>query len=202
MSSVKVCLQVIDWDLVKMVPDCIILHLHTLCMSVFTGDWWKLQEGCWLWNFVVFAGDSWRPEEGSWLYNSACTGTGLCLQVTGEDLKEGLLTAEFCVQVIAGDLSQLQTQHSQTLAKLDDYKRKHLELSHRLLKVNWWFIGTLKLNDVFLRCRVLQFPEEKTVRVVGKTCLWAHCLDSVNRSVNDGGCCSEYSGHTWHLPSN
>ncbi|KAL8558456.1 hypothetical protein ACOMHN_052273 [Nucella lapillus] len=39
------------------------------------------------------------------------------------------------LDVVAGDLSQLQTQHSQTLAKLDDYKRKHLELSHRLLKV-------------------------------------------------------------------
>ncbi|KAK7097934.1 nucleoporin p54-like [Littorina saxatilis] len=39
------------------------------------------------------------------------------------------------LDVIAGDLGQLQTQHSQTLAKLDDYKRKHLELGHRLLKV-------------------------------------------------------------------
>nr|KAG5707790.1 hypothetical protein BaRGS_015950 [Batillaria attramentaria] len=39
------------------------------------------------------------------------------------------------LDVIAGDLGKLQTQHSQTLAKLDDYKRKHLELSHRLLKV-------------------------------------------------------------------
>lgn len=39
------------------------------------------------------------------------------------------------LDVIAADLSKLRTQHSQTLAKLDDYKRKHLELSHRLLKV-------------------------------------------------------------------
>ncbi|PVD34818.1 hypothetical protein C0Q70_06096 [Pomacea canaliculata] len=39
------------------------------------------------------------------------------------------------LDVMAGDLSELQTQHSQTLAKLDDYKRKHLELGHRLLKV-------------------------------------------------------------------
>ena len=55
--------------------------------------------------------------------------------MTGPE-EDRLLTVELCVQVIAGDLGQLQTQHSQTLAKLDDYKRKHLELSHRLLKVN------------------------------------------------------------------
>ena len=39
------------------------------------------------------------------------------------------------VQVIASDLSSLQTQHSTMLSKLEDYKRKDLELGHRLLKV-------------------------------------------------------------------
>lgn len=45
---------------------------------------------------------------------------------------------------MAGDLSELQTQHSQTLAKLDDYKRKHLELGHRLLKVRPWHLFCIR----------------------------------------------------------
>ncbi|CAL1539358.1 unnamed protein product [Lymnaea stagnalis] len=39
------------------------------------------------------------------------------------------------LDVIASDLSDLQTQHSTMLSKLEDYKRKDLELGHRLLKV-------------------------------------------------------------------
>jgi len=39
------------------------------------------------------------------------------------------------MDVIAGDLTALQTQHSTMLSKLEDYKRKYLELGHRLLKV-------------------------------------------------------------------
>lgn len=39
------------------------------------------------------------------------------------------------MDVIACDLTALQTQHSTMLSKLEDYKRKYLELGHRLLKV-------------------------------------------------------------------
>ena len=46
-----------------------------------------------------------------------------------------IFTSKKSVQVIASDLSSLQTQHSTMLSKLEDYKRKDLELGHRLLKV-------------------------------------------------------------------
>ncbi|KAK3576887.1 hypothetical protein CHS0354_012945 [Potamilus streckersoni] len=39
------------------------------------------------------------------------------------------------LDLIAEDLSDSQTKHSNMLAKLEDYKRKQLELGHRLLKV-------------------------------------------------------------------
>jgi len=39
------------------------------------------------------------------------------------------------LDVIAGDLTSLQSQHSTMLSKLDDYKRKELDLGRRLLKV-------------------------------------------------------------------
>ena len=39
------------------------------------------------------------------------------------------------LQLVAEDLSAFQTKQSNMLAKLDEYKRKHLELSHRLLQV-------------------------------------------------------------------
>ncbi len=39
------------------------------------------------------------------------------------------------LQVIQQDISKLQQNHTDQLAKIDQYKRKFLELSHRVLQV-------------------------------------------------------------------
>lgn len=67
-------------------------------------------------------------------------------------------------QVMAGDLGELQTQHSQTLAKLDDYKRKHLELSHRLLKV-------LQVKTFYLSFIVFVYISHNFLLLYINTCL-------------------------------
>lgn len=46
------------------------------------------------------------------------------------------LTKSLCMlQLISEDLESLQQKQVNMLAKLEEYKRKHIQLSHRLLQV-------------------------------------------------------------------
>ena len=40
-----------------------------------------------------------------------------------------------CFQVLSDDITALQQKHTETLTKLTEYKRRFLDLSHRVLKV-------------------------------------------------------------------
>ncbi|KAK3798088.1 hypothetical protein RRG08_034644 [Elysia crispata] len=62
------------------------------------------------------------------------------------------------LDVIAGDLSNLQTQHSTMLSKLEDYKRKDLELGHRLLKV-------ISKQEIYRKMGYAIQEEEETLKV-------------------------------------
>lgn len=62
------------------------------------------------------------------------------------------------LDVIAGDLSNLQTQHSTMLSKLEDYKRKDLELGHRLLKV-------ITKQEIYRKMGYAIQEEEETLKV-------------------------------------
>lgn len=41
----------------------------------------------------------------------------------------------FFFQLISEEIAELQHNHATTMAKLAQFKRKHLELSHRILEV-------------------------------------------------------------------
>ena len=45
------------------------------------------------------------------------------------------LCVVFFCQMITSDIASLQRNHSNMLAKIDEYKRRQLELSHRVLQV-------------------------------------------------------------------
>lgn len=62
------------------------------------------------------------------------------------------------MDVIAGDLGTLQTQHSTMLSKLEDYKRKDLELGHRLLKV-------IAKQEIYRKMGYAIQVEEETLKV-------------------------------------
>ncbi|KAH9496040.1 Nuclear pore complex protein Nup54 [Bulinus truncatus] len=62
------------------------------------------------------------------------------------------------LDVIASDLSDLQTQHSTMLSKLEDYKRKELELGHRLLKV-------IVKQEIYRKMGYAIQVEEETLKV-------------------------------------
>ncbi|RUS82171.1 hypothetical protein EGW08_010053 [Elysia chlorotica] len=62
------------------------------------------------------------------------------------------------LDVIAVDLSNLQTQHSTMLSKLEDYKRKDLELGHRLLKV-------ISKQEIYRKMGYAIQEEEETLKV-------------------------------------
>ncbi|CAG5135324.1 unnamed protein product [Candidula unifasciata] len=62
------------------------------------------------------------------------------------------------LDVISGDITQLQTQHSTMLAKLEDYKRKDLELGHRLLKV-------IVKQEIYRKMGFAIQAEEETLKV-------------------------------------
>ncbi|XP_005112153.1 nucleoporin p54 isoform X2 [Aplysia californica] len=62
------------------------------------------------------------------------------------------------LDVIAGDLTDLQTQHSTMLSKLEDCKRKDLELGHRLLKV-------IVKQEVYRKMGYAIQVEEETLKV-------------------------------------
>ncbi len=49
--------------------------------------------------------------------------------------RTGRLTIDFNFQVISDDIKKLQQNHTDQLAKIEQYKRKFLELSHRVLQV-------------------------------------------------------------------
>ena len=40
-----------------------------------------------------------------------------------------------CFQILSDDITTLQQKHTETLTKLTEYKRRFLDLSHRVLKV-------------------------------------------------------------------
>ena len=50
---------------------------------------------------------------------------------------------------MAEDLTELQTKHSNMLAKLEEYKRKHLELGHSLLQVKFSLRDIYNFNFFF-----------------------------------------------------
>ncbi|KAK6976785.1 nucleoporin p54 [Biomphalaria glabrata] len=62
------------------------------------------------------------------------------------------------LDVIASDLSDLQTQHSTMLSKLEDHKRKDLELGHRLLKV-------IVKQEIYRKMGYAIQVEEETLKV-------------------------------------
>ncbi|BFZ15315.1 hypothetical protein BsWGS_18354 [Bradybaena similaris] len=62
------------------------------------------------------------------------------------------------LDVISGDIVNLQTQHSTMLAKLEDYKRKDLELGHRLLKV-------IVKQEIYRKMGFAIQAEEETLKV-------------------------------------
>ena len=50
--------------------------------------------------------------------------------------------------MIQQDISKLQQNHTDQLAKIDQYKRKFLELSHRVLQVNILFFDTFCMQQL------------------------------------------------------
>ncbi|XP_059154132.1 nucleoporin p54-like [Physella acuta] len=62
------------------------------------------------------------------------------------------------LDVIASDLADLQTQHSTMLSKMEDYKRKDLELGHRLLKV-------IVKQEIYRKMGYAIQVEEETLKV-------------------------------------
>lgn len=47
-----------------------------------------------------------------------------------------VMVAFNCLQIISQDISKLQSKQTDMLAKIEQYKRKHLELSHKVLQVS------------------------------------------------------------------
>ena len=45
---------------------------------------------------------------------------------------------------MSDEVVELQKAHSTTMAKLAEYKRKHLELGHRILEVRCPYIGSFQ----------------------------------------------------------
>lgn len=52
----------------------------------------------------------------------------------------------FCCQILSDDITTLQQKHTETLTKLTEYKRRFLDLSHRVLKVCY----TLQYDSVII----------------------------------------------------
>ena len=50
-------------------------------------------------------------------------------------LQQVLFTCIFSFQLISEEIADLRHNHATTMAKLAQFKRKHLELSHRILEV-------------------------------------------------------------------
>ena len=50
--------------------------------------------------------------------------------------------------MIQQDISKLQQNHTDQLAKIDQYKRKFLELSHRVLQVNILLVVTFCMQQL------------------------------------------------------